>query len=156
VTTIHDKIRESLEESARSPAATKHTWEGAEPQKLSEQKSLSKGAVLPFQYREAENFPSMPGLPGVAERMPRCANPIASAFQGTTANDMRRQMGEVRRSRMSQEDQAQFYAYIRDLRSDAILSIDALIKYDDGIDYDQIPKLQDALIVLAHGSVSHV
>lgn len=153
VKTAHDLIRESLEEKTQSPAPTTETGERAESQKLGENKKLSKEAMPSFQFREAESIPGVPRLSGMAVRVSGCANPNKAPFQNAQDDNLRREMGEIRRSRMSEENQAQFNISIRELRSETVKFIDCLIRYDDGIDMEDVPKLQETMLIIAGGKV---
>lgn len=148
----HDIIRESIDEKAQTPATTTEAGERADPQKLSSIKKLCV-AMPSFQDREAEDLPGVPRLSGMAVRVSGCANPIQAAFQNAETDNVRREMGEIRRSRMSEEDQAQFDASIRELRSEAVKILDCLIRFDDGIDMPEVPKLQQAMIIIAEAKV---
>ena len=146
VKSTHDLIRESIDEKAQTPAATTEAGERAESQKLVEDKNLSKGAMPSFQFGQAEDIPRMPRLSGMAVRVSRCAHPCPAPIQKTNNADMRREMGEIRRSRMSEEDQAAFYGMLGDIRSETIMLLECLIQYDDLISTDGANFLHKAML----------
>lgn len=126
VKTQHDVIRESIEEKIKS--------------------TVSEGAMPSFQYREAQGIPSMPRLSGMEVRVSRCANPCQAPFQNAETDNLRHEMGEIRRSRMSEEDQAAFYGMLVDIRSEVIMLLDCLIQYDDLISTDGANFLHKAML----------
>lgn len=99
--------------------------------------------IPPFRYGKAPNEPGMPCLSIVPIRpMLRGEHSRSSAAEVSSPDNVRREMGEIRRECMSPEDREQFYSFITITRENAITCLDTLVRYDECLTMKEAEYLQ--------------
>lgn len=97
--------------------------------------------LSPFRDLKNPGKPGLPELSHVPDRLLRGLNAGTVAGSVSISDNVRHEMGEIRRSRMSPEDEKQFYEMIALTRENAIICLDTLSRYDEILSMQQAELL---------------
>jgi hypothetical protein len=77
----------------------------------------------------------------------------SSAAEVSSPDNVRREMGEIRRECMSPEDREQFYSFITITRENAITCLDTLVRFDEAFTLKQAELLQHTAVIIQSAEV---
>lgn len=89
--------------------------------------------IVPFRVSQTPDQSRVPELSGIPGRLLRCVDTVPAAAPVSLGDNVRREMGEIRRERMTPEDRKLFYESIVLARENAILCLDTLARYDEAL-----------------------